>query len=795
MPPSKELVKTTFKADHEGKSVTEEYEEAGLSNGTLTPYTPGYGPIGTGLLAIVTKPDGFARGIVKAPHTGWKAGQEVWWGGAVLLMPGFFEARQGQIDIFRWDNFEQDPTTTERGGIVLQSTDKKFRLVRIKEPSEQKTLNFGEGESLLGPELAENTWYWIMIRQILWPVSGEALNVLYINDLKVSENTLPNCVREDLVVSRYRAGIAATNGKQTNSVSLAVDRVRSGPEQIFAAPSKSRVAVTRDYPPDKIALRIGPRGAGARWAEDEPNPENVLADAEWGTEIPGGYKDFSCTLGRNPQLDWRDLVAYHDAYAYQPGVAKVWEGFLDKAPDVSGEHKSISPSLLGYQSVLEDNNAVQVGFIDCDLSKWGDPSSQLKLNVLGGNSQYQGDTSTGFADAGASGPGIMHHFSRIVTTAGGGPFAIIESWYYGDGAAIGKFLYNFNFAKGGGSNELWDNLTQLSTDDLATSVDSSADYNGLSANAQTLNATTNSRKYVRLYTLYRGTFTGDGEWLVIFEYPKVIGNHGLPIRGTWPNVGLSAKQMLEYLIPTFASPLTVDSEYIDDDGFTIPQAWYGDPTSVADIVRDVVKYGLYDWFVYGDKRFQLRKPGTYGKFWKAYVSPSNLNEVGIDSQRLWRSVVVSYTDVDGNTRTVGPPGSQASVTSSELEIIDPEHPAVKAGRNRVAILDLQGIGTPATAIAVGKRFLEEANLLNRSGSATLAGYVMDQYGIFWPAACVKSGDWISFVDAADKSYRKIINTSYRHSERSNEIDLDAPASGLEALLERLQVGLISLGVN
>ena len=83
-------------------------------------------------------------------------------------------------------------------------------------------------------------------------------------------------------------------------------------------------------------------------------------------------------------------------------------------------------------------------------------------------------------------------------------------------------------------------------------------------------------------------------------------------------------------------------------------------------------------------------------------------------------------------------------------ITDPQHPAVLAGRTRRDTLDI-GLADAATAIAVGKRFLEEANLLDRSGSATLKGYVLDIYNNLRPVAQVKSGDWISFVDASDKA--------------------------------------------
>src|SRR5690606_8520855 len=122
-------------------------------------------------------------------------------------------------------------------------------------------------------------------------------------------------------------------------------------------------------------------------------------------------------------------------------------------------------------------------------------------------------------------------------------------------------------------------------------------------------------------------------------------------------------------------PLYATESSVEDDGFIIPQAWYEDAGGLAAIVDDLVKYALYDWFIYHGKLFEHREPGSYGRLWKARTAPSELNEVGKDSQRLWRSIVVQYTTPSGETRTVGPPGSNSHTETKALEITDPMHPA------------------------------------------------------------------------------------------------------------------------
>jgi hypothetical protein len=51
------------------------------------------------------------------------------------------------------------------------------------------------------------------------------------------------------------------------------------------------------------------------------------------------------------------------------------------------------------------------------------------------------------------------------------------------------------------------------------------------------------------------------------------------------------------------------------------------------------------------------------------------------------------------------------------------------------------------------------------------------------------------VDAADTSERRVVRTEKDHSSRTCSVDLDAPPQGLEALLERLGVVLVPLGIN
>jgi hypothetical protein len=279
-----------------------------------------------------------------------------------------------------------------------------------------------------------------------------------------------------------------------------------------------------------------------------------------------------------------------------------------------------------------------------------------------------------------------------------------------------------------------------------------------------------------------------------FSHIFILGTHGLPLQGTWPNMGLTKKQMTSWLIPNEVPALEVTDESIDDDDALVADAWYPDAQAASDIVTDLYKGSVLDWFVKTRRLLEVRVPGTYGRRWKVTLAGSEFVEDGIDADRLWRTLLVGYPDENGITRYVGPPGSGADLESPLLEITDPDHPAVRAGIDREDLLQLSSTSTPQRALEAGVEWLRHGNELPRSGKAVLRDFVMDEYGVFRPVGQVAEGDAIQFTDSHDQSYRKIVDYDYGHAERATPITVDAPDDSVRALLERYGAALIPLGL-
>jgi hypothetical protein len=581
-------------------------------------------------------------------------------------------------------------------------------------------------------------------------------------------------------------------------ISVAIESASSIAAKLTSAPKAPppRVAVRQEYPPSKLAVRIeSPGGAPSRWAADECLTENVISDLRLVSEMPGGEKEMTGVLARDPRTSWPDLAPYSKITVYGSGGEVVWQGRLDKALESDIDHRAISPAAVGGQAALDDDKAlIGPGFIAGAFDLWGDGSLQRRTNNAAANVVEDGAKGSGWQAGEGQVPSLTVDFRGVTTQSGKSNRG--EFYFDGGGVDLGALLYHFRLLAGAGAANYLTQGALLRFDADDTGAMSGTDHDAIT-NLETyerIDATEPGYRYARI-TSDRQESGAGGVRPTNFhawEYPKVLGLHGLTLQGEWPEVGFTVSQMLGYAIPLHTD-LTAAPEDLEDSGYIVQHAWFADPGPISQVVAELTKYELLDWFVHG-KRFQLRFPGAYGRNWQAYAGPSGLQEQGLDGSRLWREILVSYRDFDGTTRTVGPPGSRATVEDPALEITDPDHPAVRAAITRRDRLDLRGISTPARAIEAGEIWLREANQLSRSGSATLSDYVLDDCGVFHPACLLDAGDRVRFPDAADTSYRKVVRRAYEDSTKTVAVDLDAPPEGLQALLERMQADIQSLAL-
>jgi hypothetical protein len=544
------------------------------------------------------------------------------------------------------------------------------------------------------------------------------------------------------------------------------------------------VAHVRDRPSLRESNElVTPSGRRYRWASDEPDAANRPRDERYSDIMPGGYETADAVLPRKPGVDYSDLERLTRWTKYDASGGVIWQGRLERAPRVSGDQIAISPSAVGYQAHLEDDKSARAIFRDINLSAWGATPIARRVGLA---------TTYAITDATQAEGGIRTSFTGPWAAAPGRPLS--EAWYDANGISLGAIYYSWTRGTqvtAGDANWTWE-VALL--DAPMTASDNSGNLRASGPGAGTLTATTDDRVRGLANLHYASGPAGDQrEYAIDWDTLAVYGNHGLTLRGTEPDAGFYDADMVEHVLGQWCPLISYTDESIIADPFIIPHMVFLEPTTPGEMIRQITRFGLRDWAVWEGPTFWLHDRGARGRKWRARVGPAQLEETGPQVDRLWNGVVVSYQDVDGTTRTVGPTGSGADTEDSTLTDTDPENPANRVGIRRWATLAM-GTSTSAGAIQVGARFLEETAQLDNSGRARIVGHVQDDRGVWHPYSHVRAGDQIAFIDAADTSYRRIVKTDKSRADRSCTVDLDAPPEGLQALLERLGVVLVSLEV-
>lgn len=547
----------------------------------------------------------------------------------------------------------------------------------------------------------------------------------------------------------------------------------------------------RERPPLRRFIEAeAPNGRRYRWAQDEPNPANAFSALRHSNAMPGGFESMDAVLPRKPGIEYSDLDRLSTLRVMKPGGGVVSETRLERAPRASGSQRSISPSAVGWQAHLEDNKAATLIGRDADLSRWQGPAVQRKINLLGSSIDVDDPATTPDATTGA--PSVDTGFDGAWARAHRS-----EAWYdAGSLNRIGALYYAWK-RNGSGVNNAdanWDWLAFLSSDDVLSSSQSSGSLRAAGPDAGTLTATA-SYRFAMLHLAYAAAAGADGQHYAVYWRPVVYGDHGLPVQGTEPNAGLLASDIEAYAIGKWAPRLNfIAGETILPSSFVIPHLALIDPTTAAEIIKQAIRFELRDWAVWENRTYYSNDRGARGRSWRARVAPAELSETGPQVDRLYESVVVQFSDVDGTAKTVGPPGSGADTEDSQLKDSDPENPANKLGITRRALLQM-GTATAASAIQTGVAFLLAQKDLDTSGQAKIVGFVEDDRGVVHPYDDVRGGDSIVFTDAADPSPRRIVKADCDHKSATATIDLDSPPEGMAALLERLGVVLIPLGLS
>jgi hypothetical protein len=543
---------------------------------------------------------------------------------------------------------------------------------------------------------------------------------------------------------------------------------------------------------DRLAMSVThANGSITRWGPDEPQPTEIPGDLTFGTQIPGGFKDLSCSLLRRIDVEYPDLSLFDTVRVYAPGNRTIWEGRMAQFPRSHGDGFSITPGAVGWSAHLSDDPSFREIYVDRDLGSWGTASVQRRLNLVGSFTVL--DPST-IADDTTGQPSLATSF-RDTWTASTKPLA--EAWYNARGVSIGSLYYAWKKnANVNNADTNWSWSGALSSDDVGTATNLTGDLRAAGPGTGTLTASGAAKTFALLNHFYNAAGgAANAEYAIYWTCLAVYGAHGLAKHGTDSATsarGLYASDVVQNIV-TRAAPLLSVGE-IEATTFVIPHLVFADATTAEAAIQFVNAYHGFDWGVYDNREFFYRSSDPDRLTWQARLSTgARLDLEGDTAEQVFNGVYVTYQDPIGQKKTVGPPGATADATDAQLADTSSTNPVNAHGiSRRWGMLEISQTTTLAGATQLGAIWLSEHSAPQRRGTLTLTGTVTHPTEGEVPAWRVRAGDYVSIADHPADVPRRIIETRYTHGGRQLTANLDNTPFMLDAIMQRLGVGLVGV---
>jgi hypothetical protein len=545
---------------------------------------------------------------------------------------------------------------------------------------------------------------------------------------------------------------------------------------------------------DRLAISVRHAdGRTSRWGPDEVDAADVPTRLRFGTTVPGGFKDMTCSLLRRIDLTYPDQALFDDVTVYGPGSRVAWNGRLVQFPRSHGAGFAITPGAVGWSAHLRDDPSFAMIYADQDLSRWGVSSRSWKLALIGQN--YQVNDGQVVPDRTSMLPGLTLAFDGAWAAPAMPECAM--AYDAGPGLKIGAIYLYWGLGGSVGTAAPWAHRLYVADVDDNTATTAIGTNANLPSTGQYLTLST-PRRYAFAELRYDATPAGTQGFTyeVDLRQIAVYGDHGLTRRGADPG-GFYASDVVADIV-TRAAPLLTFSRgpggSIEDTTFVIPHLAFHDPVTAEDALLATNAFHMWEWGVYDHRRFFFRAPDPSRLLWQARIDQgAHLDVDGLSADEVFNGVLVRYQDPAGNAHTVGPPGATAEATDASLADTSAANPVNAHGiPRRWARLDLSQMTTQAGAIQIGRVFLAERAQSNRKGSMRLTGTVTHPTKGARPVWEMRAGDFIEVADHPDPSPRRIIESDYDHDSRTISLSLDSTVHKLEAILERLGASLVGV---
>jgi hypothetical protein len=531
-------------------------------------------------------------------------------------------------------------------------------------------------------------------------------------------------------------------------------------------------------------------GGRSRWSGVERDGGDIAMQIAASNSAPGGHRDASMQLVRDPRRDWPDMNLVDEVIIRgrtQPLGRNVFEGMAQQFPSQLDEGYGIGLQAVGNQELLNENETWRALYVQLGFEGWGEPPLARRLEMANhGHSQGKIALST---DSG----GLVWD-----PPAEALPAEEDAEAHFAAPAGIGISKIGYRGVRKGASWSKFEaaNVFGDDAEDFKEGVEKVALT--LDGNAHTASFAKTWR-YVMLRALVAEAHTPLPGVQQSYDRLALYGETGVPLQsiaGELP--GIFFHDVLAHILATGAPDLQysvrADGTIVPNINFVLPNFAPTGGGPPREAIEKGNAYFLNNWAVWDEKKFYWQPWDPDRLTWRANIAGgAKWSPVGRQSFSLVNGLEVVYTDITGSTRTAGPPASGCDHEDAALADTDPSNPYTKRGRRRWARLEVGfPLAYPTTAVQIGTVVLAESKMPQRSGTLVVqprgAGHIPaishPTMGAL-PVWAVRSGDFVELMDWPEPEPFRIIEAAYDGETKTLTAQLDSGAARLSAILERV----------
>lgn len=377
----------------------------------------------------------------------------------------------------------------------------------------------------------------------------------------------------------------------------------------------------------------------------------LISGLRYSNVAPGGDETCSFTFNRSwfvssPEIEKGNVVRVMD------GIDVLWQGRVEETVRGGDSTETIEVTAYGLGRRLKDATMQEI-YVDMDLSRWGGPSVQRKINAIYWSLIASEPTTT--TDTTTGQPSLGSEFSdtwAATTTPS------VEAFYDAKGVAIGSLYYAWKRNPNMGTSAPWFWDVVMSSDDVFSAFDGPTTLTASGPGTGTMTASAG-----RYFASARAGFAAAGGtpgmvYAIYWTCLAVFGRHGLTKQGTATSTAPQGFLVSQIVADMAARASGITVRRVDATSFVLRQSAYLEPTVIEDAVRDANKYEAHQrtWGTWGpDSPLDSSSNGNFDyraidttPSWIIFRSDcDSLPSLSSEMASLYDTAKVLYTDPSG----------------------------------------------------------------------------------------------------------------------------------------------------